>query len=102
MEPYLVEMNASRTSSRGKNTSSTSPLGCSVGMSLVECTAMSISPRSMASSISLVNRPFVADFLQRAIRGNHLAIISGGLDHLDMKRCFGQVKRGHQPIPGVS
>lgn len=38
---------------------STSPTGCSTGISLVEWTAMSISPRSIASSISLVNRPLL-------------------------------------------
>ncbi len=34
-----------------------SPLGCSTGMSFIECTAMSMEPSNNASSISRVNRP---------------------------------------------
>ena len=48
---------ASRTSSRGRKQLTVRPAGSRVGMSFMECTAMSTSPASSASSISLVNRP---------------------------------------------
>ncbi len=56
-EGALVEMKASRTSSRSSRQATVSPAGSSVGMSFMECTAISIWPAISASSISLVNRP---------------------------------------------
>ncbi len=50
-------MKASRTSSRGRKHATVRPAGSSVGMSFIECTAMSASPASNASSISLVKSP---------------------------------------------
>ena len=46
---------ASRGSSRGSTPAIASPSGSTAGMSLLLCTARSISPRSSASSISLTN-----------------------------------------------
>ncbi len=57
MRLALALMKASRTSSRGSRQRIARPAGSSVGMSFMECTAMSISPASSASSISLVKRP---------------------------------------------
>jgi hypothetical protein len=48
---------ASRTSSRGSRQVMPRPSGWRVGMSFIECTAMSISRASSASSISRVKRP---------------------------------------------
>ncbi len=56
-ERALRLMKTSRASSRSRHAASTRPAGSTVGMSLAECTARSMSPRSSASSISLVNRP---------------------------------------------
>lgn len=57
-EAALRDINASRTSSRGRLHGSIVFSGKYVGTSFIEWTAMSMSPFNSASSISLVNKPF--------------------------------------------
>lgn len=57
-EAAAKEINASRTSSRGRLQGKIVLSGRYVGTSFIECTAISISRLSRASSISFVNRPF--------------------------------------------
>ena len=50
-------ISTSRASSRARKAAISSPAGCAVGMSFMLCTAMSMRRASIASSISLTNRP---------------------------------------------
>ena len=58
------------------------PAGCSVGMSFIECTAMSMAPAASASSISRVKRPLPPSVGERAV----LHPVAGGADRRRSRR----------------
>ena len=59
---------------------------------------MSMSSRSHRLFDFLGEQALVADLFQRAIRINHRAVVTGGLDHNDFERVIGQIKRVTQPL----
>ena len=80
---------ASRGSSRGSTPPMASPSGSTAGMSLLLCTARSISPREQRVLDLLDEQPLAADLGQRRI----LQPIAGGLDHDDARRRAAAARR---------
>ena len=88
---------ASRTSSRGRRQVTARPAGCSVGMSFIECTAMSMRAGEQRLLDLAGEEALAAEIGERAV----LHPVAAGADRHDREGGLRQAVRGHQPVAGL-